>query len=237
LKVQTITEKNGRMSIEDRQQTIDVWTTLSSNNIVLTKDQIDTLTRFHNDMLYWNEKVNMVSRPDMAHFWERHIIHSLMLLKYVDFKQKARVLDIGTGGGLPGLPVKIARPDLKMTLVDSIAKKMKMTSMFAEHTGLKDIVCLTARVEELIAKPNYQRHFDVIISRAVARIGVLVEWSRPLLAPNGSYAFLKGGDLTEEIAEARTQHPGLVVTETPISCFGIPSFTTDEKKIITCRFS
>jgi len=62
------------MSIEDRQQTIDVWTTLSSNNIVLTKDQIDTLTRFHNDMLYWNEKVNMDSRPAMAQLWERHII-------------------------------------------------------------------------------------------------------------------------------------------------------------------
>lgn len=210
---------------------------MSSNNIVVSKEQMDSLKRYHNDLRYWNEKVNMVSRQDVDHLWERHIIHSLMLLKYAELKQRARILDIGTGGGLPGIPIKIVRPDIKLTMVDSISKKMKMTSMFAEHTGLKDITCLTTRVEDLCNDAHYRGHFDVIISRAVARIGVLVEWSRPLLTTKGFYAFLKGGDLTEEIAEAKEQHPGLQIDETPIMCFGLPQFTTDEKKVITCRFS
>ncbi|MBK6760935.1 MAG: class I SAM-dependent methyltransferase [Ignavibacteria bacterium] len=113
---------------------VDFWTTCSANNIVIDKAQVDALKRYHDELLYWNKKVNMISRKDEENVWERHILHSLTLMKYVTFPQKARVLDVGTGGGLPGLPIKIARPDLKMLLVDSIRKKTSMTDMFAQHT-------------------------------------------------------------------------------------------------------
>jgi len=216
---------------------IDVWTTLSANHIPLDREQMESLERYHNELRYWNERVNMVSRKDVDHLWERHIVHSLMLLRYAEFKPKARVLDIGTGGGLPGIPLKIARPDLRVTLVDSIAKKMKMVTMFAQHTAFKDITPVTARVETLIERPHYRGAFDVIVSRAVARTSMLISWTRPLLSKGGYYALLKGGDLREELDEARHDHPGVVITETPIDVLGMPWFKSDEKKVITCRFS
>lgn len=228
------------MNIEDTQtegQEIDVWTTCAANGIMLTKPQIDALTRFHNDLQYWNEKVNLVSRNDIEHLWVRHIIHSLLLLKYIDFKQKARVLDVGTGGGLPGVPLKIARPDLRVVLVDSIKKKLKMAAMFAEHTGLKDITAVSARAEDLGKVPHYRGSFDVIVSRAVAPIVDIVSWTQPLIAKHGTWALLKGGDLTKEVEEACSAFPGLVVEVKLIDAFGLRQFAADEKKVVTCRFS
>jgi len=216
---------------------IDAWTTCSANRIQLDRQHMEILERYHNDLRYWNEKVNMVSRKDIDQLWERHILHSLMLLKYAEFKPKARVLDIGTGGGLPGIPLKIARPDLRVTLVDSIAKKMKLVEMFAKHTEFKDLIPVTARVETLCDDPHYRGQFDVIVSRAVARTSQLISWSRPLLAPSGFYALLKGGDLQDELEEARQDHPDAEIIETPILAVGLPWFTTDAKKVITCRFS
>ena len=214
---------------------LDVWTHLSANDIVLDKEQMDSLQRYHSDLTYWNERVNMVSRKDIDQLWERHIIHSLLLLKYVVIPDKARVLDLGTGGGLPGIPLKIARPDIKITLVDSTTKKVNMVKMFGEHTGLKDIHAVSARVEDLCALPKYKGSFDVIVSRAVAPIVQLISWSLPLVAREGFYALLKGGDMAGEIKAAEQQFSNLSITEMPITAFGLPIFTTDEKKVIVCR--
>jgi 16S rRNA (guanine527-N7)-methyltransferase len=216
---------------------LDVWTHLSMNDVVLSKEQMESLKRYHDELVYWNERVNMVSRKDVEQLWERHIIHSLLLLRYITLPQKARVLDVGTGGGLPGIPIKIARPDVKITLVDSTAKKIKLVEMFGQHTGLKDITALAVRAEDLASQAKYRKVFNVIISRAVAPIVELVDWTHPMLNPSGSYAFLKGGDLTAEIAEAKRQYPTLTITETLINAVGLPHFSADEKKVITCRFS
>jgi 16S rRNA (guanine527-N7)-methyltransferase len=160
-----------------------------------------------------------------------------MIIKHTTFPEKARVLDIGTGGGLPGIPLKIARPDIKITLVDSIRKKTKMVELFAQHTQLKDIDVVCDRVENLATAGHYANGFDVIVSRAVARTTELITWSKPLAKPNTFWAFLKGGDLTDELEEAQQAFPSLSVAQASLSAFGIPSFTEDEKKIITCRFS
>ena len=214
----------------------DFWTTCSANNIELDKDQVDALKRYHDELLYWNKKVNMISRKDEENVWERHFLHSLILLKYVNFPKRARVLDVGTGGGLPGIPLKIARPDLKMLLVDSVAKKVSMTQMFAQHTGLKDITVMNTRVEVLANEPHYQMAFDVVISRAVAKVDQIIDWVGPMMKPKAMCAFLKGGDLSEEIAEAIEHHPGLEVQEIQIEVFGIPWFQEDQKKVVLCRF-
>ena len=198
---------------------------------------MDALQRYHDELLYWNERVNMVSRKDVDLLWEKHIVHSLMILKYVNIPEKSRVLDIGTGGGLPGIPIKIARPDIKITLVDSIKKKTKMVELFGQHTGLKDIDVVCDRVENLSETAHYKGAFDVIVTRAVARTVEIIRWSEHLAKPSTTWAMLKGGDLDEELQEAREAFPGLEINEAPVSAFGIQSFTTDEKKIITCRFS
>jgi len=195
------------------------------------------LTRYHDELKYWNERVNMISRKDVDRLWEKHILHSLMLLKYFTFKQKARVLDVGTGGGLPGIPLKIARQDLKLTLVDSIAKKIKMVSMFAQHTGLKDIDAVCMRAEAMSELPKYRRSFDVVVSRAVGKLTDIILHTQSLLNDQGAWVFLKGGDLTIEIQELEMAFPRIEVEVINIEAVGIPSFKLDEKKVITCRFS
>lgn len=216
---------------------LDFWTTCSANDILLEKEQVDALKRYHDELIYWNAKVNMISRKDEVNVWDRHILHSLTILKYVNIRPKARVLDVGTGGGLPGIPIKIARPDLKMFLVDSIKKKATMAAMFAQHTMLKDISVQAARCEDLAREPHYIGSFDVVISRAVARTAVLLEWVRPLVKPTAVCAFLKGGYLDEEIAEAKATFKGLRIEVIPLEIFGVPMFTQDEKKVVVCRFS
>lgn len=214
---------------------LEFWTACSTNGIVLDKEQVDTLERYHDELIYWNQRVNMISRKDEANVWERHILHSLTLLKALDIKQKARVLDVGTGGGLPGIPIKIARPDVKMVLVDSIKKKTTMTEMFASHTGLKDITAVNARTEDLASVKEYRQAFDVIISRAVAQTGTVLSWITHLVKPTTVCAFLKGGELIDEIAEAAEMHPRWTITEHPIRVFGHPWFEENDKKVLVCR--
>lgn len=216
---------------------VDFWTACSANGIMVDLPELERLERYHDELRYWNARVNLISRKDEHNIWERHILHSLALLKYVTFPERARVLDVGTGGGLPGIPLKCVRTDLKLTLVDSIAKKVKATQMFAQHTGLKDIKAMTARVEDLGNDQHYRAAFDVIVSRAVARVDLLMTWITPLMKQGATCAFLKGGDLTEEIDEAIANHRGLNARIVSIDMFGVPSFTADHKKIVICRYA
>jgi 16S rRNA (guanine527-N7)-methyltransferase len=216
---------------------IDFWTTCAGNGIILDKRQMDTMERFHNELSQWNERVNLISRKDIEHIYDRHILHSLALVKYCSFPDRARCLDVGTGGGFPGIPLKIALPELKMVLVDSIAKKIKVTGMFAQHTGLRDITAMTTRAEALADKKEFRRSFDVVVSRAVAPLVQLVSWVESVITPKAQIAVLKGGDLEAEIAETTKKFPTLSVTEIPIDMVGAPWFKEDEKKILLCQFS
>lgn len=215
---------------------LEVWTMLSAEGVVLDREQMRQLERFAGEITYWNEKVNMISRRDVENLWERHIAHSLALLKYYTIPRKARILDVGTGGGFPGIPLAIARPDCFITLVDSVKKKLKMAAMFAQHTGLKTITALDARVETLADDKRYIRTFDIITARAVAPAAEIIGWTRPLLKSNGTYLFLKGGDLTAELDAVQTAYPDVIITEMPMSIMGIPWFAQDEKKLIVCKF-
>jgi len=213
---------------------VQFWTICSMNNIVIGKDKLPHFERFYNELIYWNEKVNLVSRKDLDNIYERHIIHSLSIIKYVDLKKKANCLDIGTGGGFPGIPLSIARPDMKFLLMDSIAKKIKITAMFAQHTGNRDISAVCGRVEELHQDPTKLKSYDYIFARAVTRTKSLMEWADPLLKDNGEIILLKGGDLIEEIAEARWKFPKYEFKEIPIKIIGCPWFSTEDKKILIC---
>ncbi|MGE5479549.1 MAG: 16S rRNA (guanine(527)-N(7))-methyltransferase RsmG [Chloroflexota bacterium] len=216
---------------------IKFWTDCSANNIVLDKDQLDMVERFYNEFLHWNEKVNLISRKDEQHLLERHILHSMTPAKYLDIKEKARCLDVGTGGGFPGIPLKIALPTIHMLLCDSIGKKIKITDMLAKHTGLRNIEAINARVEELPSiSPSYVSAFDYIFSRAVAKIAVVVALSKKSLKPGGKIVFLKGGDLTAEKEEATTMFKNLKIEEIKIEMLGYDWFTRDKKKIVVCEF-
>jgi 16S rRNA (guanine527-N7)-methyltransferase len=165
----------------------------------------------------WNEKINVISRKDIDNLYLHHILHSLAIAKVTDFKAGAHVLDLGTGGGLPGIPLAILFPKTRFTLVDGTRKKITVVEGIATALELDNVTALPARVEDLKA-----RQFDFVLSRGVAPLDKLVEWSFRLIAdkqrhamPNGLLA-LKGGNVDAEI---RALPRGSYAETFPISNF------------------
>lgn len=152
----------------------------------------------------WNEKINVISRKDIDSLYERHVLHSLAIAALCNFDDGAEIVDIGTGGGFPGIPLAIFFPKVRFLLADSIGKKIKVVQEVVAATGLKNVTAVHGRVEEIKG-----RTFDFAVSRAVAPLGDLWRWINPVLRkgqksdelPNGLVC-LKGGDLTKEINES-----------------------------------
>lgn len=211
------------------------WTLCSSNSIILELGQLHQFERYCTELIYWNEKVNLISRKDLDNIFERHFLHSLSIIKYVDLKKKAQCIDIGTGGGFPGIPLAIARPDLKMLMVDSIAKKIKLTSMFAEHTGIRDLKAMRTRVEDLHSDIKFRNKFDYVFARAVTEAKYLLNWSDTILKPDGKIILLKGGNLKKEIEDASKLFSNFEFEEIPVSMIGSSWFSEEEKKILICK--
>lgn len=173
----------------------------------LPPKRLEQFSRLAELVTEWNAKVNLISRKDIQHIEERHILHSLSITKVIDFLPQSRVIDIGTGGGFPGLPLAILYPEAVFFLVDSIQKKIAAVSEMAKSLGLTNVVPVCARAEDV------QGPFDFVISRAVAPLEKLIGWSFKNISkksvhhlPNGLLC-LKGGDLSEEmksIGESKT---------------------------------
>lgn len=168
----------------------------------LSESQVQQFMQLQTLYGEWNEKINVVSRKDIENIYERHVLHSLAIAKFVQFKDGTKVLDLGTGGGFPAIPLAIFFPEVEFLAVDSIDKKLKVVQEIAQAIGLKNIQVKHTRVEKL------QEKFDFIVTRAVAPLKELLMWTRLLYHPvqfnqldNGLIA-LKGGDLTNEIKEA-----------------------------------
>ena len=160
----------------------------------LTAEQADLFLRAGELYMDWNSKVNVISRKDMDYFFERHVLHSLAILKVA--KLNGRVMDLGSGGGFPGIPLAIMCPDVQFVLVDSIAKKCKVMREIAEALGLDNVQVVNGRAEDVEDK------FDVVVCRAVAPLRTLLHWIGNKLKKGGMLYCLKGGQLSEEISEA-----------------------------------
>jgi 16S rRNA (guanine527-N7)-methyltransferase len=177
----------------------------------------------------WNEKINVISRKDMDGLYEKHVLHSLSIAAIFDFADGTEIMDLGTGGGFPGIPLAIYFPQVKFHLVDSIAKKLKVVDAIAGGLGLKNVTTQHCRAEEI-----KNRKFDYVVSRAVAPLKDLWRWSKPLLRKSresgvrsqesipassepliqGSCLIcLKGGDLSAEIQESGTSPHIIEITE------------------------
>ena len=171
---------------------LDYFQNLSSEQI----KQYASLEALYQD---WNLKINVVSRKDIDELYLRHVLHSLAIAKFINFNPKAKILDVGTGGGFPGIPLAIMFPETEFVLVDSIAKKLKVVQEVVEGLGLKNVSTIHSRVEEIPGK------FDFIISRAVAAMPTFVHWTRGKISSKQNHSikngiiYLKGGDLQEEL--------------------------------------
>lgn len=166
----------------------------------------------------WNEKINVISRKDIDSLYEKHVLHSLSIAAAFSFSDGSEIVDLGTGGGFPGIPLAIFFPNVKFHLVDSIAKKLKIVEAVVAETGLQNVTTAHSRIEDI-----KNRKFDFVVSRAVAPLKELWRWSKPLLKTKNttvqeqSYTpgliCLKGGDLAAEIQESNTRPKMMEIAE------------------------
>lgn len=171
----------------------------------LTEEQLAAFQEMNDLYQDWNQKINVVSRKDVELLYERHVLHSLAIAKIISFKKNAHILDVGTGGGFPGIPLAILFPETRFLLVDSIGKKIKVVEEVVAGLGLKNVQARQCRMESV---PD---QFDFIVNRAVAPLKTLLYWTKGKINPNWNHELkngiinLKGGDLREEIKEAKVK--------------------------------
>lgn len=165
----------------------------------LLEHQIEQFSKLQELYQDWNLKINVVSRKDIDELYLRHVLHSLGIAKVIQFKPNSKVMDVGTGGGFPGIPLAILFPETQFHLVDSIGKKIKVVNEVVDGLGLENVKSTNARVEEV--KGTY----DFIVSRAVAQMETFVGWTKGKISKKQNHElkngilYLKGGDLTEEL--------------------------------------
>ncbi len=172
----------------------------------LSENQLELLETLWPLYSEWNEKINLISRKDLPHFYERHVLHSLAILKAIHFEPGTRILDFGTGGGFPGIPLAIACPDAEFVLIDSIGKKINVVNEVVNGLGLSNVTAMQARGEDINVK------FDFVVSRAVKPLPVFLPWVRNKIKKDGfnqlnnGVLYLKGGDFEEELASVQENY-------------------------------
>lgn len=202
---------------------------ISSYFSTLTARQLEQLELLEALYKSWNAKINVISRKDIDQLYERHVLHSLTIAKWIQFKPGTKILDVGCGGGFPGIPLAIMFPNVEFHLVDSVKKKLTVVNDISHHLQLNNIRTSHSRMEDL------KDQADFIVNRAVASLSKLLSWSHKLISdrqintvPNGLIS-LKGGDLQEEIAEIKSQYN--YVEKIPVSNYFKEDFF-EEKYLI-----
>jgi 16S rRNA (guanine527-N7)-methyltransferase len=228
----------------------DVQSLIRKNGIPIESSQFKQLETYVDLLLGWNRKINLISRKDEEQIWVNHILLSLSFGFQFHFPEGSRILDIGTGGGLPGIPLSILYPNTEFFLVDSIRKKTNAVDLMINALKLKNVSIARARAEELQVSSSF-RPFDSVIARSVSAVTNLISWSLPLLRyatteelvpqsgnlplPAPALISLKGGDITGEIGEATRAHPDVIFEVIDLSFAGQEFLLNQDKKFVVVR--
>lgn len=170
--------------------------------LALTPDQVDHFNTYFEMLVEWNEKINLTAITEAQDVAVKHMIDSLSCYDQEIFKKGATIIDVGTGAGFPGLPLKIFRPDLTLTLFDSLNKRILFLQAVAEKVGINDIRFIHSRAEDGGKSKQLREQYDIAVSRAVAKLDVLSEWCLPFVAVGGFFVALKGSRYSEELNDA-----------------------------------
>ena len=230
-----------------------IWfrTLCRRNEFAITDVQLDQLDHYVHMLLDWNKKINLISRKDEENFWTYHILHCISPLFKLKFKEGCKIVDIGTGGGLPGIPLKILRPDSSMLCLDATRKKANAVSQMVDELKLENVDVVWGRAEEIGMQSEHLHRFDFTIARAVCQLNELIALSLNFLKkrdsadsretikgnddrdpnPPALLAF-KGGDLIEEISAAQRQYPKGRIYSMDLSFPGSEQLIASDKKIL-----
>ena len=175
---------------------------LEQLNISDAEKKADILNKYMEGILHWNEKVNLTAITDREEFVQKHIIDSLLCVSSEEFQKTSSVIDVGTGGGFPGIPLAVAFPEKEFVLMDSLAKRLKIVDELCGELGINNVTTLHGRAEELGRQKGYRDNFDLCVSRAVANMSTLSEYCLPFVKAGGSFIAYKGPDCKSEINDA-----------------------------------
>lgn len=212
------------------------------NDFSIDDNKLSLLEKYCDLLISKNQVVNLISPNSEKNIWEEHILHSLSFLLKVKLKQKSYILDLGTGGGLPGIPLKILFPDIKMVLIDSTQKKMIAVKEIINSLGITGIEIFTGRAEELKSENKLNSKFDYVISRAVGKLDKILEWGLPFLKksstktndniPTRSILVLKGGNITDELNIVKKNKKLFNLDVINITFKGCENLFNPDKKLI-----
>jgi 16S rRNA (guanine527-N7)-methyltransferase len=238
--------------MEDPTEKVWLGTVCAHNGLKLSDEQLTLLDKLSVRLLDWNQKINLISRRDEENFYSSHLLHCLALLFKVEIPPGFNILDLGTGGGLPGLPLKIAQPDLRLTLLDSTQKKINVVRDLITTLRLEGVSAVWGRAEDIGKAKEHNHQYDIVLARAVASLKEVVRWSEPFLktgdagsAPiteirteskkqieRPTLIALKGGDLEGEIGQIQKLPQVKNITVLDLTLQGSSQLARGDKKLV-----